>query len=134
MSDNKTRPTEESVEDFLDSVDNHQRKKDSLELLEIMKETTADKPVMWGPSIVGFGAYHYKYASGREGDIFKVGFSPRKSYLTVYIRPGLFLYEEELESLGKFREGKGCLYVNKLDDVDKTVLKTIIEKSYTYES
>ncbi len=133
MSSNKTKPTEESVVDFLDRVENKRRRQDGFKLLELMKETTGEEPVMWGPSMVGFGSYHYKYASGREGDIFKVGFSPRKAYLTIYVRPyRLAFYEDELKSLGKHRAGKGCIYINKLEDIDKKILKTIIKKSYTY--
>ena len=94
-----------------------------------MKEITKKKAVMWGPSIVGFGSYHYKYESGREGDMPLTGFSPRKQSLTVYIMPGFDEYEDMLGRLGKHKVGKSCLYINKLADVDKSVLRELIEKS-----
>ena len=130
MSDLKTKPTDQSVEDFLKKVEHPTRKSDGFELLEMMKEVTKEDPVMWGTSIIGFGSYHYKYASGREGDWMKTGFSPRKRSLSVYISHGFEGYDELLEKLGKHRLGKGCLYINKLADVDKQVLKEIIKKSH----
>ena len=129
MSEPKTKPTEESVEEFLDAVDHPQKKADSFELLKIMKEVTQEEPIMWGTSIIGFGSYHYRYASGREGDWPIVGFSPRKRSLTVYLTPGLDEIGDLLGKLGKHRVGKGCLYINKLSDVDTDVLKEIIKKS-----
>ena len=134
MSDLKTKPTDASVEDFLNAVEHPVKKVDSFTLLELMKEITGEKPVMWGSSIIGFGELHYKYASGREGDWFKVGFSPRKRSLTVYIMSGFEEYEEQLANLGKHRTGVGCLYINKLADVDMEVLKEIIQKSLTQNS
>ena len=128
MSENKTKPTDVKVEDFLSSIEHPTRKKDGIELLKIMKEITKEKPVMWGPSIVGFGSYHYKYATGREGDMPRTGFSPRKSSLAVYIMPGFEEYRDLLEKLGKHKLGKSCLYINKLSDVDIEVLKQIIER------
>jgi hypothetical protein len=129
MSEPKTKPTDESVEEFLDAVEHPQKKADSFELLEIMKEVTQEEPVMWGTSIIGFGSYHYRYASGREGDWPLVGFSPRKRSLTVYLAPGLDDISDLLGKLGKHRVGKGCLYINKLSDVDTDVLKKIVKKS-----
>ncbi|TFG31879.1 DUF1801 domain-containing protein [Candidatus Thorarchaeota archaeon] len=129
MSDNKTKPTDVKVEDFLNAVEHPTRKKDGLELLKIMKEITKEKPVMWGPSIVGFGSYHYKYATGREGDMPRTGFSPRKTKLTIYIMPGFEEYGDLLENLGHHTLGKSCLYINKLADVDIDILKQIIERS-----
>ena len=129
MVELKTKPTDASVEEFLEAVDHPTRKADGLALLEIMKEVTQEKPVMWGTSIIGFGTYHYKYASGREADWLKVGFSPRKRSLTVYLAPGLDDIEDLRVKLGKHRVGKGCLYINKLSDVDTDVLKLIIKKS-----
>ncbi|MGD9395993.1 MAG: DUF1801 domain-containing protein [Candidatus Thorarchaeota archaeon] len=129
MSDIKTKPTDVKVEDFLEAVEHPTRKKDGLELLRIMEEVTKKKPVMWGPSIVGFGSYHYKYESGREGDMPLTGFSPRKQNLTVYIMPGFDEYEGLLSRLGKHKVGKSCLYINKLADVDISVLKELIAKS-----
>jgi hypothetical protein len=129
MVELKTKPTDASVEEFLEAVEHPTRRADGLALLEIMKEVTHEKPVMWGTSIIGFGTYHYKYASGREADWLKVGFSPRKRSLTVYLAPGLDDIEDLREQLGKHRVGKGCLYINKLSDVDTDVLKLIIRKS-----
>jgi hypothetical protein len=129
MSESKTRPTKVKVEDFLNAVEHPTRKADGFELLRIMKDITKKKPVMWGPSIVGFGSYHYKYESGREGDMPIVGFSPRKTSLSLYIMPGFEQYEEILGRLGKHKIGKSCLYISKLTDVDISVLKELIEKS-----
>ena len=130
MSDLKTRPTDQDVEEFLDSVEHPTRKADGFILLEIMKEVTQEEPVMWGTSIVGFSSYHFKYASGREGDWMKTGFSPRKQSLSIYIYNGFDGYEDLLLKLGKHRLGVGCLYINKLADVDLDVLKEIIKKSH----
>jgi hypothetical protein len=129
MSEPKTKPTDVKVEDFLDAVEHPTRKEDGFKLLRIMKEVTKKKPMMWGPSIVGFGSYHYKYESGREGDMPLTGFSPRKQSLTVYIMPGFDEYEDLLGRLGKHKVGKSCLYINKLADVDISVLKELIAKS-----
>ncbi|MFX0054415.1 MAG: DUF1801 domain-containing protein [Candidatus Hermodarchaeota archaeon] len=129
MSEAKTRPTDASVEDFLKDVEHPQRREDGFELLEMMKEITNEEPIMWGPSIIGFGSYHYKYESGREGDMPLTGFSPRKKSLTVYIMSGFEEYKDLLDKLGKHKIGKSCLYINKLADVDKNVLKKIIKKS-----
>jgi hypothetical protein len=130
MNESKTRPTKVKVEDFLDAVEHPQRKADGYELLRIMTEITKEEPVMWGPSIVGFGTYHYKYESGREGDMPITGFSPRKQSLSLYIMSGFNEYDVLLEKLGKHRVGKSCLYINKLADVDISVLKEIIRKSF----
>jgi hypothetical protein len=132
MSQNKTQPTEQQVEDFLNSVENDRRREDSFALLKMMRELTGEPAVMWGSSIVGFGTYHYTYDSGREGDHLKVGFSPRKSSLSLYIMPGFERYQELLEKLGKHKTGKSCLYINKLADVDLDVLQTLIRESVEY--
>lgn len=129
MSDLKTKPTNASVDEFLNSVEHPQRREDGFELLRMMKEITKEEPTMWGPSIVGFGSYHYKYESGREGEMPITGFSPRKKSLTVYIMSGFEKYQHLLEKLGKHKTGKSCLYINKLEDVDWVVLKEIIRKS-----
>jgi hypothetical protein len=126
MSDVKTKPTDVKVEDFLNAVEHPTRKKDGFELLRIMKEITRKKAKMWGPSIVGFGTYHYKYESGREGDMPIVGFSPRKQSLSLYIMPGFEELEEILGKLGKYKIGKSCLYINKLADVDISILRELI--------
>ncbi|MFX1367140.1 MAG: DUF1801 domain-containing protein [Promethearchaeota archaeon] len=132
MSENKTQPTNASVKGFLKAVEHPQRREDGFELLEMMKEVTNEEPIMWGPSIVGFGSYHYKYASGREGDWLKTGFSPRKQSLTIYIMEGFAEYDDLLKKLGEYKTGKSCLYINKLADVDRDVLREIIKKSYEH--
>lgn len=132
MAENKTRPTDQDVRDFLNGVEHKTRREDGLRLLEIMKEETGEDAVMWGSSIVGFGSYHYKYESGREGDMPLVGFSPRKQSMSVYILPGFEDYEEMLDELGKHKTGKSCLYVNKLADVDEDVLRRLIKESYEH--
>lgn len=126
MAELKTKPNQGDVEAFLESIENEQRKADCLKLLEVMKSVTKEEPVMWGGSIVGFGQYHYVYASGREGDWFRVGFSPRKQNLSIHIMPGLDSHEDLLAELGKFNTGRGCLYVKKLDDIHLPSLKKII--------
>lgn len=132
MSENKTRPTDQNVTDFLNSVDHKTRREDSFALLEMMQEITGEEAMMWGSSIVGFGSYHYKYESGREGDMPLVGFSPRKQSLTLYIMTGFDDHEDALAELGKYKTGQSCLYVNKLADVDNTVLRRLIKRSYEY--
>ncbi len=129
MSDVKTKKNEASVEGFLKSVENENRREDSFVVLDLMKEVTGEKPTMWGTSIVGFGTYRYKYASGREGDWMKVGFSPRKKNLTLYIMDGFSSYDSLLDELGKYSTGKSCLYINKLEDVDQVVLKELVKQS-----
>jgi len=129
MAENKTKATAKSVPDFLNSIEDPVRKKDCLTISAMMEELSGSKPKMWGDSIVGFGNYHYKYASGREGDWFQVGFSPRKHALTLYIMGYLEFYQEILDKLGKYKHGKGCLYIKNLDDVDLDVLKKLIVTS-----
>lgn len=131
-ADNKTQPNAQNVIDFIDTVEHEQKRKDSLDILEMMREQTGHEPKMWGDSIIGFGDYHYQYASGREGDWFLVGFSPRKQNITLYIMAGISQYPELLEKLGKHKTSKACLYINKLADVDKEVLKDLIKKSADY--
>lgn len=126
MSENKTKATAQPVEDFLHQVDPDRRRADAIALDRIFREVTGFAPRMWGPSIVGYGAYHYKYDSGREGDFLATGFSPRKANLTVYIMPGYADFSEILSRLGKHKLGKSCLYINKLADVDEEVLKELI--------
>lgn len=132
MAENKTRPTDQDVLDFLESVEHKTRREDGLRLLEIMQEETGEDAVMWGSSIVGFGSYHYTYESGREGDMPLVGFSPRKQSMTLYIMPGFDDYDEMLDDLGKHKTGKSCLYVNKLADVDEGVLRRLVKESYEH--
>ena len=129
LAENKTQKTGASVEDFINSVGIKRRCEDGFTLLELMKEVTGEEPEMWGPSIIGFGDYHYRYESGREGDFFLTGFSPRKQSLSLYIMAGFEEYDSLLASLGKHRKGASCLYINKLADVDMGVLRELIEKS-----
>ena len=114
---------------FLNSVPDEKKRQDSFEVLELMTEVTGMQPEMWGDSIIGFGSYHYKYASGREGDWMLTGFSPRKQNLTLYIMPGFEKYDQLLSKLGKHSIGKSCLYVKKLEDVDTDVLKELVQQS-----
>ena len=134
MSQLKTVPNSASVRDFIDGIEDDDKRADARELLKIMREVTGKKPKMWGDSIVGFGSYHYKYASGREGDWFVAGFSPRKQALTLYIMAGFSRFDELLGRLGTYKHGKSCLYVKKLDDVDRDVLRGLIAASVEHVS
>ena len=125
----KTTKNKASVASFLAGIDNPQRSADARTVIKMMQSITRKRPVMWGTSIVGFGTYHYKYASGRPGDWFLTGVSPRKQALTVYIMPGFDDYEDLLSGLGKYKTGRSCLYINKLEDVDLQVLERLIAKS-----
>ena len=126
MSANKTQPTSESVQAFLDTVQPERRRSDAQALDRLFREVTGFEPVMWGPSIIGYGAYHYVYASGREGDFLATGFAPRKSALSLYIMPGYQDFGDLLDRLGKHKHGRACLYINKLADVDQQVLAELI--------
>ncbi len=128
MAELKTRPNDQSVENFLNRVENDTKREDSFSILELMKEETGDEPIMWGDSIVGFGKYSYKYTSGREAEWFLTGFSPRKQNLTLYIMDGFEGYDELLGKLGKHSTGKSCLYIKKLEDVDQQVLRDLVNK------
>ncbi|MBI9063046.1 MAG: DUF1801 domain-containing protein [Marinilabiliaceae bacterium] len=134
MAVNKTQPTKASVNDFIKALEHEQKRKDSLVLLDMMQQISAAKSVMWGDSIIGFVDYSYKYTSGREGDWFKVGFSPRKQSLTLYLMCGFKPVQSLLDQLGKYKLGKGCLYINKLADVDLVVLKHILEVAVSFNS
>jgi len=129
MADLKTAPTKASVRKFLDAVTDDQRRRDCDTLLRLMKRITRKNPVMWGPSIVGFGTYHYHYASGREGDWMLTGFSPRKQALTVYIMAGFTRYAALMKKLGRHSTGSSCLYLKRLEDVDLDVLEELIRES-----
>lgn len=129
MAETKTKETDASVDAFLDTIQPERRKRDGYVLCELMQRVTGFEPKMWGPSMIGFGRYHYKYESGREGDLFLTGFSPRKSALSVYIMPGFREYSGLMDRLGKHKTGKSCLYINKLDDVDLSTLEEIIRHS-----
>ena len=129
MSDMKTKPTDNDAVKFLNSVENEKKRQDSFKIMELMQEITGAEPVMWGPSIIGFGSYHYKYASGREGDWFLTGFSPRKQAITLYLNYGFAENEALVSKLGKYKTGKACLYVKKLEDIDLDVLRKLIKQS-----
>ncbi len=131
-SNNKTVETDASVSDFLAGIENEAKRKASEKIVAMMEEVSGEKPVMWGPSIIGFGRYHYKYESGREGDFMKLGFSPRKQNLTLYIMPGFQRYQELMDNLGKYKTGKSCLYVKKLEDINWDTLKELSSLSYQY--
>ncbi|MEP4532252.1 MAG: DUF1801 domain-containing protein [Cyclobacteriaceae bacterium] len=132
MSDPKTKPTEESVVAFLNRVENETRRKDAFHIHELMTSITGEKATMWGPSIVGYGSYHYIYKTGREGDWLLTGFSPRKQNLSLYIMSGFSKYDELLSKLGKHKKSVSCLYINKLADIDMEVLKQLIKESVEY--
>ncbi len=134
MAELKTQKNNASVVAFLGSIEDDQRKKDCFIVMELMKKITKSEPSMWGPSIVGFGSYHYKYASGREGDWFLCGFSPRKQSLTIYIMSGFSHYNEILGRLGKCKTSKSCLYINKLEQINLPVLEELISSSVEYLS
>ena len=128
----KTKPNKASVDKFIKAVKEEKRRDDCFQVLDIMKKITKEEPIMWGSSIVGFGSYHYKYESGREGDMCMTGFSPRKQNLTIYILPGFKRYSELMKKLGKHKTGSSCLYINKLENVDLKVLKQLITESVKY--
>ena len=132
MAQNKTQPTKLKVSEFIASIENKVQRDNCRELMKMMSAITGNRAKMWGPSIVGYGKYHYKYASGREGDFFITGFAPRKQALTVYIISGFELNPELMEKLGKYKTGKSCLYVKTLDDIDRTVLAQLVEESVAY--
>jgi hypothetical protein len=129
MAELKTKRNDASVETFLGAIPDEKKRADAFAVLELMKRATGEGPAMWGDSIVGFGTYHYRYASGQEGDWPLTGFSPRKQNLTVYIVSGFDAYDELLERLGKYKTGKACLYINKLADVDPAVLEELVRRS-----
>lgn len=132
-SQNAMQPTEVDPREFIATVDHAVRRADAERLLTIMGGVTGERPVMWGPSIIGFGSYHYVYASGRQGDAPAAGFSPRKAHLVVYLLGGLEdRYAEQLAQLGPYKAGKSCLYLKKLEDVDETVLRFLIKDSYDF--
>jgi hypothetical protein len=129
MAEMKTKQTNESVKDFLNKIADEERRADCLAVAKMMEDITGEKPKMWGPSIVGFGSYHYKYASGREGDWMVTGFSPRKKDLTLYIMMGFERHRDLMEKLGKHSTGKSCLYIKRLADVHVPTLKKLIKTS-----
>jgi hypothetical protein len=129
MAENKTKPTSGSVEDFLNSVKDDEKRKDSFVILEMMKKASGEQPKMWGASLVGFGDVHITSASGREVDWFRIGFSPRKANFSLYLSLNIKEHAASLEKLGKHKTGVGCLYFNKLADIDIKVLKDLVNTS-----
>lgn len=132
MTENKTKETDASVEAYLNEVQDEEKRRDCETVLQLMKEVTGTEPKMWGGGMVGFGSYHYKYPSGREGDWFLTGFAPRKRDLTIYVTAGFDRYEALMSELGKFKIGKSCLFVKRLSDVDLTVLRKLISESVNH--
>lgn len=132
MAENKTQMNDTSVDAFIDSVADEQKRADSRALLAVMARVTGQPPKMWGDSIVGFGSYHYKYASGREGDMPWTGFSPRKQAMTVYLWYGFEENQELMQQLGKYKVGKACLYFKKLEDIDQGALEKLVQYTMTH--
>ena len=132
MSQNKTIANENDVMAFLNAVEPDKKREDSLNIAKLMEEVTGEQPTMWGTSIVGFGSYHYRYESGREGDMPLVGFSPRKQAITLYIMTGFDARDNLLSKLGKYKTGKACLYIKKIEDVDLSVLRELVRQSAEY--
>ncbi|MDQ6843542.1 MAG: DUF1801 domain-containing protein [Bacteroidota bacterium] len=129
MAELKTKETDEGVEKFLNTIEDETKREDCFAIAEIMKQVTRQEPKMWGAAIVGFGSYHYKYESGREGDMCMTGFSPRKQAITLYLSGAIKSEKDLLQKLGKHKTGEGCLYIKKLSDVDTKVLKQLIKTS-----
>lgn len=133
MAKTKTKPTNQSVDEFIAAfADTEQKRQDSYALIKLMQKVSGHDPYMWGPSIIGFGSYHYKYASGHEGDAPMLGFSPRKAAISLYVFTGLQEHRHLLDSLGKYKMGKACIYIKQLSDIDEKVLKTIMKESIRY--
>lgn len=133
MTKNKTIETDEDVVEFIHSfANNEEKRRDSFELLKLLKDCSGYEPKIWGPSIIGFGNYHYKYESGHEGDAPLIGFSPRKTAISMYVFTGLVEHTHLLKDLGKFKRGKACIYVRKLSDIDQAVLKTLIKETIDF--
>ena len=132
MADNKTRPTRASVTAFMAAIGDRQMRADAKKVAAMMRRATGKRARMWGPSIVGYGSYHYRYASGREGDHLITGFSPRKQALSIYIMPGFDRFQGLMSKLGKYTTGKSCLYIKRLADVDEAVLERLIDESVRY--
>ncbi|GAA4426829.1 DUF1801 domain-containing protein [Bremerella cremea] len=128
MSENKTQPTKESAAKFIDTLADSQQKKDCKQLMKMMRAATGERAIMWGPSIIGFGSYHYKYESGREGDSPILGFAPRKGQISIYLSCDILQHADLLAQLGTHKTGKGCLYIRKLAEVDRDVLEQLIQR------
>ena len=134
MTRNKTQPTNVDVNTFIGNLDSEKRRQEAIVLVQLMRSATGEPPVMWGPSIIGFGTYHYIYESGREGDFMCVGFSPRKAAISLYIMGEHTHYQSHFEALGKYSKGKSCIYIKKLEDVDLKVLAALVKDSFAYIS
>ena len=132
MAELKTKKNDEDVGAFLDGIENEKRREDCRAVVEMMTEVTGEPPTMWGSSIIGFGSYHYKYASGREGDWMATGVSPRKQSLTLYVMTGFPRHDVLMKKLGKYTTGKSCLYIKKLEDVDPDVLRKLLRESFEH--
>jgi len=130
MSELKTQPNDASVDEFVDAVEHPKRRADAQVILALMKKVTREKPVMWGGSIIGFGRLTYQYANGKTGEWMRIGFSPRKANISLYIMNGFAEYQSLLSQLGKHKTGKSCLYINKLEDIDLEVLQLLLHHSY----
>ncbi|MXZ71550.1 MAG: DUF1801 domain-containing protein [Acidobacteria bacterium] len=130
MAELKTKKNDASVETFLDAIENEKRRQDCRAVVDLMADVTGEAPAMWGDSIIGFGSYHYQYATGREGDWMATGVSPRKQNLTVYIMTGFDRHEALMKKLGRYKTGKSCLYIKKLEDVDLAVLRELVRESF----
>jgi hypothetical protein len=129
MAEIKTQPTDADVEVFLNTIADAQKRQDCFTLVELMRQATKAEPILWGSNIIGFGHQHYRYASGREGDWFVVGFSPRKQNLTLYLSGGLAPLDALLKTLGKHSAGKGCLYIKRLSDIDLATLTEMLKQT-----
>ena len=129
MAENKTKATKASVTEFINSIDDKEKRADVRKVAALMRRATGKRAKMWGSSIVGYGNYHYKYERGREGDFMLTGFSPRKQALTVYIIPGFSHFEKLMAKLGKYKTGRSCLYIKRLSDVDEKILERLIDSS-----
>jgi hypothetical protein len=128
VPEQKTKPTPDSVMEFLNRIENEQKRRDCFTILELMQQVTGEPPVLWG-TMVGFGSYHYRYATGHEGDAFLTGFAPRKQNITLYMYLGFDAHRELMEKLGKYKAAKSCLYIKKLEDVDLAVLRELVQRS-----
>ncbi|MGU3472656.1 DUF1801 domain-containing protein [Paenibacillus sp. D51F] len=132
MPEQKTKETDDSVLEFIENIDSVKKREDAFKLLELFADATGCQPKMWGPSIIGFGSYHYKYKSGHEGDAPWVGFSPRKAKISLYFATGDAEREAMLQDFGKYTAGKACVYINKVEDIDTKVLKALITRSVAF--
>ena len=132
MVENKTRPTGASVTTFMKGIPDRKMRADAKKVAAMMRRATGKRASMWGPGIVGYGSYHYRYESGREGDFMLTGFSPRKQALSIYIMPGFNRFQDLMSKLGKYKTGKSCLYIKRLSDVDEVVLEQLIKESVGY--